>query len=134
MAKKYGADIQCKQRAYFSKHSKRIYTKSYALEQHKPHKVIKRLQHKPSLRAWSRCTETALCSCAFSHKGALCWAPRDLHLQIDRWGHGMLAFIHAWTFNTTAKTYGPVELYGTLGLMDIPAGRMIFEWVGFFLK
>lgn len=132
--KRYGADIQRKQRAYFSKHSKHIYTKSYTLEQHKPHKVIKRLQHKPFPRAWSRCTETALCSCVYSHKGALYWAPRDLRLKTDRWGHGMLAFMHAWTFNTTVKTCGPVELYGTLDLMDVPAGRTIFERVGLFLK
>lgn len=46
----------------------------------------------------------------------------------------MLAFMHAWTFNTTAKTYGPVELYGTLGLMDVLAGQTIFERAGLFLK
>lgn len=46
----------------------------------------------------------------------------------------MLAFMHAWTFNTTVKTYGPVELYGTLDLMDVPARRTIFERVGLFLK
>ncbi len=57
-----------------------------------------------------------------------------MHLQTDRWGHGMLAFMHAWTFNTTAQTYGPVELYGTLGLMDVPERRTVFERAGLFLK
>lgn len=75
-------------------------------------------------------TVEALCSSALSHKAALYLAAGHVHLLTCRQGIGMLKFMHAWTFNSSAysmcRENKTDQVYATLDLMTAPLGHYYF--------